>query len=292
MNAATYNNSQSGTGLLTGTGVVPQLLLAVVTIFIIYIVMLSFEQIYSAYKRYDKAVTELMPLTYSAENKSYTISQDPTDKSALPITFSDNERTGLEFSYSFYIFVNPSTFQSGQEGLAHVFHKGYSRPYPLLGPGVFMKTNENTMRVYMNCTNEWNSYIDVENFPVQKWVHMALVARDNGIEVYVNGDLKKRLHFKKATPYQNFGNFYAFSQRNFQLACDRSQGSCTIKSLKGEPYIVKGAMSGLLSRLRHFNYALSYTEINDLVHEGPNSKMEGQDQDKPPYLADTWWTTP
>ncbi len=289
MNAATFNNSQSGIGL-TGTGVVPQLLLAVVTLLIIYIVMLSFEQLYRAYKRYDKAVVDLMPLTYSAENKSYTISQDPSDKSALPVSLSDNERTGLEFSYSFYIFVNPSTFQSGQEGLAHIFHKGYSRPYPLLGPGVFMKTNENTMRVYMNCSNEWNNYIDIENFPIQKWVHIALVARDNGIEVYINGDLKKRLHFQRSSAYQNFGNFYVFSQYNFQLACDRAQGSCPVKSLKGEPYIVKGSMNGLLSRLRHFNYALSYTEINDLVHEGPNNKMEGQDQDKPPYLADTWWS--
>ncbi len=275
----------------SGTGVVPQIIMAVVILLVIHIVLIGAETIFRAYKSYDKAVVDLMPLTYSAENKSYIISQDPADPNSKPINLSDNERTGIEFSYSFHVFINPSTFASGTDGLAHIFHKGYSRQYPLLGPGVYMKTNTNCMRVYMNSATDWNNYVEIDNFPVQKWVHVAVVGRANGMEVYVNGDLSKRLSFQGSVPYQNFGNFYVFSQRNFQLTCDDSTGSCQINSLKGKSLVIKGAMNGLLSRLRHFNYALSYSEIAALVREGPNPKMDSQDQNKPPYLVDTWWTT-
>ncbi len=289
--ALTQNTGAPGTQFLSGTGFLPQLLLAIVLILILHVTLFAAEALYRQYQKYDKAVVDLMPLTYSAENRSYVINQDPFDPNSVPISLSDNERTGLEFSYSFHVFVNPSTFKSGEDALAHIFHKGYSRQYPLLAPGVYMRTNENTMRIYMNSAATWNNFIDIENFPVQKWAHVALVCRDNGLEVYVNGDLSKRIGFQGTVPYQNFGNFYAFSQRTMTLACEDMQGQCTINSLKGKSFRVQGAISGLLTRLRHFNYALSYTEIAGLVREGPNPKMAGQDENKPPYFVDTWWTT-
>ena len=292
MNAANQivNAGQSGTGFLAGTGFLPQLVLAIVILLVMHLLFFALEGLYRSYKRYDKAVTEILPLTYTTD-KQYTVPQDPSDPESIPVTLSDNERTGLELSYSFHIFVNSNTFASGTAGLAHVFHKGYARQYPLLAPGVYMKTNENTMRIYMNSAADWNTYIDVENFPVQKWVHVAIVVRDNGLEVYINGDLSKRLVYHGSVPYQNFGNIYAFSPRNFQLTCNDQTGQCVVNSLKGQSYVVSGRMTGQLSRLRHFNYALSYTEIASLVKEGPNPKMAGQDENKPPYLVDTWWTT-
>jgi hypothetical protein len=46
-----------------------------------------------------------------------------------------------------------------------------------------------------------------------------------------------------------------------------------------------------LSSLFYYSYALSYTEIDSLVREGPSSKacIVTQTQDSPPYLEDNWW---
>jgi hypothetical protein len=43
----------------------------------------------------------------------------------------------------------------------------------------------------MNTSSTWNNYVDVENIPVKKWVHVVVMARDNSIEVYINGNISK-----------------------------------------------------------------------------------------------------
>ena len=275
---------------MSGTGIVPQLVVVLILLVALYVLFFSFEGLWRAFRRYDKAVVELMPYTYSSESKSYIIAQDPADPTANPIQPSDNERTGIEFSYSFFIYVNPSSFRN-EDGLLHVFHKGYSGQYPLLGPGVYMKANSNTMRVYMNSTATWNQYCDVDNFPVQKWVHVAIVCRAGGLEIYINGDVAKRMPFSGGVPYQNFQDFYVFSQRTKQIAGDDMTGSNTNPSLQGQSFRVFGAFRGSLSRLVYFNYAMSYTEINSMMNDGPSKRVESQSQDQPPYLVDTWWST-
>lgn len=290
MNANTGNAGYlPGTGFFAGTGIVPQLVLVLVVLLIMHIVFFSAESLYKAYKQYNKSSVDILPYTYSAEGKSYVFTQRPGQPNSLPISFSDNERTGIEFSYSFFIFVNPSSFNtdstSGVSGLMHVFHKGYAKQFPLLGPGVYMLEDSNTMRIYMNSNATWDNHIDVSNFPVKKWVHVALVARANGMEVYINGDLSKRIVFSGGSAYQNFQDLIVFSQRRPQMPTTDSNGQTTSTNIQ-----VKGAFRGMLSRLRYFNYALSYTEIAALVSEGPSERVESQSQDQPPYLVDTWWT--
>ena len=63
----------------------------------------------------------LLDYTASSEESGIVVRQDPKYSDAIPIGLSVNERTGIEFSYSFYLFVNPSTF-SGDQVLKHVFH--------------------------------------------------------------------------------------------------------------------------------------------------------------------------
>jgi len=289
MNSA--NSSSPGTGgILSGTGIVAQLLVVLILLAALYVLFFSAEGLYRAFSRYDKAVVEVMPNTYNSEAKSYIVPQDPNDPVAKPVQLSDNERTGIEFSYSFFIYVNPSTFRN-EEGLLHVFHKGYSRQYPLLGPGVYMKANSNTMRVYMNSTATWNQFCDVENFPVQKWVHVAIVCRAGGLEIYINGDVAKRMPFNGGVPYQNFQDIYVFSQRTISLGGDDMTGTNRNASLGGQSFRVFGSFRGSLSRLVYFNYAMSYTEIASMMNDGPSKKVEDQSQDQPPYLVDTWWST-
>jgi len=51
-------------------------------------------------------------------------------------------------------------------------------------------------------------------------------------------------------------------------------------------------MKGLFSRMTYFSYALSYSEINSLMNQGPSSKLaSSQGGMTAPYLDDSWWTS-
>jgi hypothetical protein len=260
-----------------------QAIMAFILLVILHFVMFGAEYIYRLVKGIGKTKTELLPFTASSA-KMYTFSQDPADGNAKSIYLSDNERTGVEFTYSFFLYVDQSSF-GNEDGLLHVFHKGYGMQYPLLGPGVYMHNNKNTMRVYMNTFSGWNKYVDIENFPIKKWVHVVLMAEDNGLNVFINGNIAKRLAFEKSVPYQNFQNIHVFSQRRVTV------NGNLVPSLGGESFNVFGSVSGSLSLLTYYSYALSYTEINDILQNGPSKKVDPMSQDKPPYLTDDWWVT-
>jgi hypothetical protein len=143
----------------------------------------------------------------------------------------------------------------------------------------------------MNTYKTWNNYVEVENIPVGKWVHVVILCKNNALEVFINGNLAKKLSFDGYAPYQNYQDIIAFSQRTLTFAGDDMTASNKICSLKGKTHRVIGTFTGMLSRLRYFNYALSYTEIASLMREGPNPKMADSSAEQPPYFVDTWWTT-
>ncbi len=260
-----------------------QAVLALVILLVMHIIYFSTEYLYRLMKGVNKTQTDLIPFT-ATSSKMYSFAQNPSDGNSKSIYLSDNERTGAEFTYSFFLFVDPTCFGT-EDGLLHVFHKGYSSQYPLLGPGVYMHNNKNTLRVYMNTFGTWNSYIDVEGFPVKKWVHVALVCEENGMNVFINGNIVKRLNFKKSVPYQNFQSVHVFSQRRLVV-----RGS-TNPSLAGEDFNVMGSIRGSISLLTYYSYSLSYTELNGILQAGPSDKVDPDSQEKPPYLTDDWWVT-
>jgi hypothetical protein len=218
------------------------------------------------------------------DSRTVTITQNPILNDSKQINVSENERTGIEFSYSFYLKVNPSTFRQ-EQGLIHIFHKGYSSQFPLLAPGVYLRSDTNTLRVYMNTYKTWNNYIEVENIPLSKWVHICIVCKDNALEIYINGNLSKKLSFDGYAAYQNYQDVICFSQRRISLK------QTIIPTLDDGGMNVFGSMKGMMSRLIYFNYALCYAEIQSLMSEGPSSKVESSEtNDVPPYLSDTWWS--
>jgi hypothetical protein len=284
MNVGTNYAENSGPmSYVTGKTVVAQIVLSVVIALIAYITFMTFEILYKSITAVNKTHVAVLSYTVSAEDKPREFNQDPSGRDPVLLSLSDNERTGAEFTYSFFLWINPNSFKE-HDGLLHIFHKGHPVPFPLMGPGVFLKSNENKLRVYMNSSKTWNNYIDVENIPVKKWVHICIIARENAVEVYVNGNIAKKLNMEGGTLYQNFGNLYLFSQRNLVL-----QGSTVPSIGSGNNLTIKGSYSGNLSNLYYFSYALSYTEIQSVIAEGPSSKTESTSEDTPPYLADNWW---
>jgi len=254
---------------------------------VLYMALGSFELLYKYINRLAANRVDLLPHTYLMSSRAKQIIQNPNLPNSKTATLSINEGTGVEFTYSFFLQVPQSAFNGSLQtvGLNHIFHKGSPSQYPLLGPGVYMHNEINTMRIYMNSYDTWKNYVDITNFPIGKWCHVAIVCRSMHLEIYINGNIVSRMGFNIAPPYQNYGDIYAFSNRK------PNSLPSTVDSLEGDTFNILGVCQGMLSRLSYFNYALSYSEITKVMNEGPSPKMDSEDgSNATTYLIDNWWT--
>ena len=262
-----------------GTSALAQLIQLVVIFWLAYIILRSGKDVLSVIGVYSQSSTSLLPYLYDGPQ---VIVQNPNQKGSNTIYPSINAPSGLEFSYSCFLLINKSTFQSGSQdnGLRHVFHKGSSSYKPLMCPGVYVRNNTNSLIVYMNEAGSWNTYCEIPNMPVGKFFHLAIVVRNMDVDVYINGNVAHRMKLN-TIPKQNFGNVYVFKNEN-----------CSDKDISPtDPFIVNGAASGLISRLLYSGYALNYEQIDRMVRAGPSSQLVSASQNLPPYLADNWWVT-
>ena len=274
--STTNANSSRGTQIFT----------SVILIIIVAVALFSGEIIYNMATDKRLRIVTLLNATVNAEDNIPPIHQDSTKyPDAIPILRSINERSGIEFAYSFFINVNPATF-SGEDTLKHVFHKGFMSPWPLMGPGVFIRANTNTMRVFINTHANPYTYVDIKNIPVQKWFHVVLNCFKEGLDVYINGNLANRLPFKNTVPYQNFQNIHFFTKAHFSNYTSSKIAALT----DGATMNINGSFQGQFASLKYARYSLSTFEIERLLGEGPSSTQRKPPQQLPPYLSDTWWS--
>ena len=270
------------------SSIVKDIVIGLIAVVVLYLVLGSFELLSRYINRLEGNRVTLLPITYQMNGGTKQLVQNPNVGEDKTITQSMNESTGTEFTYSFFLKVPQQAFtnSSGQKGLNHIFHKGSPSQYPLLGPGVYMRDDTNTLRVYMNSYDTWNNFTEVENFPIDKWCHVVIVCRSMHLEIYVNGNIVSRIGFTVSPPYQNYGDLYAFSSRRPTPPSPRPNSLNATDNFR-----IMGVCQGMLSKLLYFNYALSYSEINSLMNEGPSSKMDSGEMGKATnYLADNWWS--
>jgi len=210
-----------------------------------------------------------------------TFSQDPSvaDKSKI-IKLSNNERTGMEFTWSVWLFINdlendPSRPRKHQ----FIFNKGDLKFDPDTnitkvnnGPGLYispMKNGNCTIKVIMNTAsvNDDKSSIEVDSIPVRKWVNIIIRLENTMLDIYVNGTISGRLNLP-LVPKQNYND---------------------INVCKG------GGFNGNLSDLRYFNHALSIIEINNIVYWGPNTSPSANSVNTVTsggydYLSSMWYS--
>lgn len=260
----------------------------------LYISISVCEYIYNSFMAMFKDRVELFPNTYVSGAKMLTALQNPLNPASKTIYFSDNQRSGVEFSYALFIYIKSDTFSKGEHKLYHILHKGYGQVYPLLGPGIFCWGDTNKIRVFMNCFDTWDNYAEIENIPVDKWFHLTITCKGNTLYLYVNGHLKKKMMLSGNTPpYQNYGNVYAFSPRRITLNKTITTSlENDLEFLGSQPSSnmeFDGAVKGMISRVYYFGYALTYSEIQYLINMQPSTVMDGPDMSMVPYLSDTWW---
>lgn len=285
-------NTSSGS-FIFGNGLIPQILLALIAGIVIFLIFFSIEALIKTYYKYSMSKTVIVANTIMS-SQSIVVRQDPSDPNAKMLLHSDNEFSGVEFTYSFFLFVDPATFDTSN-GLKHVFYKGYSTPFPLLGPAVFVRSDENTLRVFMNSYKSWYSYVDIQNVPVQKWFYVAIVFRANTLEVYINGNLKGRIPMEKTYPYQNYQNLIVFGKSTFNSNTALGNKPVNLQGVE-EDFKVTGTMAGQLSRFYHYRYALSFAEIQANANMGPSSTIDmPSTQSADSYiqnsLVDSWYTS-
>jgi hypothetical protein len=280
----------------TGSSTLSQVLSAVAIVVLLYIVLAISEYIYKSFMAMWKDRVELFPDTYVSGSKMYTAIQNPQNPYAKTVYFSDNQRSGIEFTYSMFIYLNSDTFSRGEKKLHHIMHKGYNQSYPLMGPGIFCWGHKNTLRVYMNCYDTWDNYSDIDNIPVDKWFHIVVSCKGSTLFVYINGNLKQKVKLRGETPpYQNYGDVHLFSPRRLTLSKSITTSLENNEDLHGDDVntqlVFDGSAKGMVSRVYYFSYAVTYTEINSLLNMAPSKVISGgsDGMNISPYLSDTWW---
>ena len=223
------------------------------------------------------------------------IPQSYADKNSVPIFRSKNEHDGIEFSYSFWMYVNDLNYNDGND-FKHVFHKGSSSKGdgkldgvygPNNAPGVYLYTGKKNiaddlldkypvlgmlirMNVFPDNDDKINPYkyyddIYVDAIPIKKWVNVVVrVTGQNIVDVYVNGTLTKR-HKLSNIVKQNYDNLYVN---------------------------LNGGFGGNISNLKYYNYAIGTFEIHKITSHGPDltiNKDTSLKQSKPFYLSSQWY---
>jgi hypothetical protein len=250
---------------------------------IIAAVMFIGEYIYRASIDVSKRFITIMNYSAQSSDGVVVVSQDPTTRNPIQILTSVNERSGIEFAYSFFLLIEETTF-SGNVELKHVFHKGYRTAWPLMCPGVFIKGETNTMRVVIGTNKNPYKYADVTNIPIGKWFHVVLNFYNSGLDIYVNANLAHRIKLENEVVYQNFQDIIIFSPN----VTDIRTATTPVVS---EDIGFHGNANGKLSSMKYARYALSVKEINALMTQGPSKKLKVTSVNTNiSMLSDSWWT--
>lgn len=299
------------------TQLIPEVVISVVVTIVVFILCACLEQLYKLWNGFENVRVPIIPFTIASGSGPIVYVQDPclkdmTDTDSrihLPLKQSENQLTGIEFSYTTFIYASPdqtvttastgtsdTCSSSGTGGWKSIFYKGYeSGSFPLSSPGVFIRsdniTNSTpTLRVVMNTYDSWYNTIDVDQIPFNKWFHLAIVLRSSVMEVYINGNLANRINFKGTLPYQNYQPLVVLPTITYSVA-EFTPGDQMQRGIApGDSMAVTGVFTGYISNLFYFSYALTYAEIQQMMQMGPSTKVKTASLDLPPYLIDTWWT--
>jgi len=200
--------------------------------------------------------------------KGKTIKQDPNLKESVTILRSDNQKTGIEFTYS--VWLNIFNLEpTGQR--KHIFHKGSdeldddtSMYIPNHSPGLYLDATSNKLIVVMNTFNKVSEEITIDNIPFNNWINVSIVVRQKIVDIYVNGILAKR-HELSGLPKQNYGNVHINKNGGFQ---------------------------GSLADLSYYNYAVGPAKLRAVAEAKPNFKVDNKNiENYPPYFSLGWYTS-
>ena len=225
-----------------------------------FAVLIVLYYVYSIFVSY-KTFRQTSPYLINGMIDATTSIKIPSFK--IPNSISSSY--GIEFTYSSWLYIDDSNFSSnrgsncGDASLLHVFHKGSydyvptrsstvteegtSVGYPLLQcPGVWLYPNTNKLNIRFNTYENIVETSDVGNIPLNMWVNLIIILIGSSIDIYINGNLKKRTKLV-GVPKVNYGDLYITNWGGYQ---------------------------GYLSNFRYFNYAVEQFTIDQIFKMGPS----------------------
>lgn len=213
--------------------------------------------------------------TMNAANE-VIIYQDPNNTNSIPILRSNNQNTGIEFSWSIWIFVNDISPPSKPPRYSNIFNKGTGvyddngLATVNNGPGLYLDNTQQQLLVAMNTVSSTNptEYMYIKDVPLRKWFQCTIRLENTLLDVYINGTIVGRL-IMQDVPKQNYENVNVC--RN-------------------------GGFNGNIADLRYYDHALSVFEINNIVVWGRNtsaSSAAGASDATgfPYYLSNLWYSS-
>ena len=202
---------------------------------------------------------------------SVVVPQDPKYDNAIPIQRSINEKNGIEFSWSLWMFLDDNAVSNGNTNI-HIFHKGDSHTtgdlHKIAAPGLYLDGQNNDLLVTMNTHNTSDlEKIPISGVPMNKWVNVIIRVKNRRVDVYINGTIIRSVELN-GVPKQNYGEIFIAQN--------------TSPSLQGSK----------LSNLRYHDHALNVSDIQKLVQRGPNRKLvtsSAMTYNSSSYLAFDWY---
>lgn len=212
-------------------------------------------------------------------NASTIITQDPNDKNSITIWRSNNEQTGIEFTWMCWLQI--SNIGGSNNTYQHIFNKGGNGNYSSNtftngaainnAPGVYINPTTNTLRIIMDVetspSNQNPAFIDITNIPLKKWFHLAIRLENTLLDVYINGTIAGRIQMSNV-PKQNYDNVFVCSGAT-------------------------SGFSGFLSNLLYLSYAADIFKISSIVSAGPNTYSNSNNitLTNTDYLSNDWYSS-
>ena len=227
-----------------------------------------------------------------------TVSQDPKVNSSRVILRSNNESSGIEYTWSTWLRIDSlpkANNGTTERAYSHIFNKGAGDAITESGSGagsgtsnagIIKVNNSPGLYVSKNITaadqsanqlvfvqdvvspvsnQQVNSTrLTITNIPIAKWFHVAFRLKNKVLDSYVNGQINSRAQMD-FVPKQNYDDVFIAGN---------------------------GGFSGQISDLRYFDYALTIFEINSIVNQGPNLSINDDtsgDVGQYDYLSRLWY---
>ena len=267
-------NAEASTGFLSSNTIVAKFAF-IILIIIIFVLLLNLGIVLLSRINSPSSNPYLINGMISGGTQR-TITQDPSDRNAIPISRSNNEKTGLEFTYSTWIYLEDIGQNAGNTLLyRNIFNKGdntYDETTGIAlnnGPGLYLESPDMgsspeyaRLKVIMDTYADNSTEIEIDNVPIKKWVNVIIRAQNTVIDVYINGSIAQRVILDEV-PKQNYYNMHVGQN---------------------------GGFSGQISNLRYYQKALNIFEIKQILDEGPNLSSDVSTTGYYNYLSNLWYS--
>ena len=200
-----------------------------------------------------------------------TVFTDPSKSGSIPISRSNNQSTGMEFTWSVWLLITNVNVTGDNKEYNNVFNKGNSQ-YGSNGiatvnnaPGLYINNKAQSLHIVMDTvTGKPPITIDIKNIPIKKWFNVIIRLENTALDTYINGVIANRLVLQN-TPKQNYEDVNICAN---------------------------GGFAGMLADLRYYNRALSIFDILSVVNYGRNTSMadSGDATNYPYYLSNSWYS--